>query len=99
MYIKVDGNKAEIIEAVEHKTYSPLSCHASLDRMCDEFEDWHKYKAIHKETGVSEFERISNQEYQHMLYAAKDFFTGVKEHTTPEQKSELMNLIMELAKS
>ena len=87
MLIKIDGDKAEVIQEVQ-KTVHP-AC-AALDRVKDELAGFMEYKHLNKHSAQERYAMASKQEFQHMLLALDDFFTAVTPELTTDEHAELI---------
>lgn len=88
MYIKIEGNKAEVIEHID-KDKPKILC--IMERIEDELEGFLKYK--HMSEKHERYKIPSMQEFQHMLLAWDDFFSELCPMLTTEEELELRKFL------
>lgn len=90
MYIKVDGDKAEIVKHIE-KDKPKVVC--AVERMQDELEDFLKYKHMYEHDNNSKYADISMQEFQHFLIAWDDFTSMLQPLLNSKESAEFHKFV------
>lgn len=96
MLLRIDGNKAEVLQEVEHVVHP--AC-AAIDRVKDELAGFMEYKQLNKQSTHERYAMASKQEFQHMLLALDDFFTAIMPELNTEEHAELVKFFKAVAPS
>lgn len=94
MLVRIDGNKAEVLNEVQHTVHP--AC-AAIDRVKDELVGFMEYKQLNRHNAHERYAMASKQEFQHMLLALDDFFTAVTPELTADEHAEMTKFFKAVA--